>query len=91
MSRTSTKTASKLNSTSHLLNRSSKAKNHSLGVTSETIAMDLAAFRKQGGHIEVLGNTPLRPRVSVTAFSSKGNTQRKAAATTTGKAAAAQR
>jgi len=88
MPRKSSKTASKLNSTSQLLNRSSKAKNQSLGVTSESIATDLVAFRKQGGQIEVLGNTPLRPRVNVTAFSSKGNTQRKTAATTAGKAAA---
>ncbi len=29
--------------------------------TSESIAADLAEFRKRGGRIEVLGNTPLRP------------------------------
>lgn len=55
------------------------AKNASAGITSETIASDLAAFRKEGGRIEVLGNTPLRTKVNVTAFSSRGNTQRKAA------------
>lgn len=55
------------------------AKNASAGITSETIASDLAAFRKQGGRIEVLGNTPIRSKVNVTAFSSRGNTQRKAA------------
>ena len=26
----------------------------------ETIANDIAAFRKRGGRIEILGNTPLR-------------------------------
>lgn len=30
----------------------------------ETIADDLAAFRKGGGRIEVLGNTPLRSHTS---------------------------
>lgn len=28
---------------------------------SEQIAADIAAFKKKGGKIEVLGNTPLRP------------------------------
>ena len=56
--------------------RSSAGKSSSLDITSQSIATDLAAFRKQGGRIEVLGNTPLRP--STTAFSSKGNTTRTA-------------
>ena len=30
-------------------------------LTSQRIAADLAAFKKAGGRIEVLGNTPLRP------------------------------
>ena len=50
-------------------------------LTHERIADDLKAFRKRGGRIEVLGNTPLR--VNVTAFRSKGNTQRKQAAAQT--------
>jgi hypothetical protein len=29
--------------------------------TRQSIAADIAAFRKRGGRIEVLGNTPLRP------------------------------
>ncbi len=78
MPRKSSKPATTLNSTSHLFRRSGKAKDLSRSMTSETIATDVAAFRKQGGHIEVLGITPLRPRS--TAFSSKGNTQRKTAA-----------
>lgn len=60
---------------------STASKNVSFDITSESIAADLAAFRKQGGRIEVLGNTPLR--VNVTAFRSKGNTQRKQAAAQT--------
>lgn len=36
----------------------------------QTIAADIAAFRKRGGRIEVLGNTPLRSQ-SPTAFRSK--------------------
>lgn len=55
------------------------AKNANNGITSETIADDLAAFRKDGGRVEVLGNTPIRPRVNATAFRSRGNTKRKAA------------
>ena len=57
--------------------RSSQSKGPGLNITSQSIASDLVAFRKQGGRIEVLGNTPLR--ANVTAFSSKGNTQRKTA------------
>ncbi|HEY4531396.1 MAG TPA: hypothetical protein VIG97_13910 [Luteimonas sp.] len=30
-------------------------------LTSQRIAADVAAFKKSGGRIEVLGNTPLRP------------------------------
>lgn len=55
--------------------RSSPGKATGLHITSQSIASDLAAFRKQGGRIEMLGNTPLRP--STTAFTSKGDTQQK--------------
>lgn len=55
----------------------SQGKGPGLNITSQSIASDLTAFRKQGGRIEVLGNTPLR--TNATAFSSKGNTQRKTA------------
>ncbi|KAF1717683.1 hypothetical protein CSC74_01810 [Pseudoxanthomonas yeongjuensis] len=57
--------------------RSSQGKDPGLNITSQSIASDLVAFRKQGGRIEVLGNTPLRANVA--AFSSKANTQHKAA------------
>ena len=44
-------------------------------LTSQRIATDLASFKKSGGRIEVLGNTPLRPYTSRT-------TSRKTAAKT---------
>ncbi|KRG41909.1 hypothetical protein ARC78_10635 [Stenotrophomonas pictorum JCM 9942] len=65
-------------STSSKLKQASASKSMSFDITSESIASDLAAFRKQGGKVEVLGNTPMR--VNVTAFRSKGNTERKKAA-----------
>ncbi|WP_066097274.1 hypothetical protein [Xanthomonas massiliensis] len=37
--------------------RSSRSGAHGQPLTSERIAADLAAFRKSGGRIEVLGNT----------------------------------
>ena len=55
--------------------RSSPGKGSGPDITSQSIASDLVAFRKQGGRIELLGNTPLR--ANATAFSSKGNTQHK--------------
>ena len=33
-------------------------------ITSERISQDLAAFRKAGGRIEVLGNTPVLTRIA---------------------------
>src|SRR3546814_12227930 len=71
----------KSNSTSHLSARTSKAKDVGRNLTSETIADDLTAFRKQGARIEVLWTTPLRA-TNVTAFRSRTHPQRKAAATT---------
>jgi hypothetical protein len=60
------------------IRRTRPGKGPDLDITSQSIASDLVAFRKQGGRIEVLGNTPLRP--NATAFSSKGNTAHKTAA-----------
>ena len=40
---------------------SSTAGSNTSHLTSQRIAADLAAFKKSGGRIEVLGNTPLRP------------------------------
>lgn len=36
-------------------------------LTSQSIASDIADFKKRGGRIEVLGNTPLRPYASKSA------------------------
>lgn len=61
--------------------------NHA-NLSREAIADHIAAFRKRGGRIEVLGNTPLR--VSVPAASrSKNTASAKTPAPATGKAAAA--
>lgn len=48
----------------------SKPTAQALSLSHETIAEDLADFRKRGGRIEVLGNTPLRTKTP-TAFRSK--------------------
>ena len=53
-------------------------------LTSQRIAADLATFKKSGGRIEVLGNTPLRPYTSRT-------TSRKTAANAAPAAAAAKK
>ncbi|MGY0504515.1 hypothetical protein [Luteimonas sp. e5] len=45
---------------------------------SETIAADIAAFKKRGGRIDVLGNTPLRPNISP--YRSRASEARAAAA-----------
>ncbi len=45
----------------------------------ESIAEDIAAFRKRGGRIEVIGNTPLRRRAP-TPFRSNTTATRKAPA-----------
>lgn len=83
MSRTSAQPVAKRNDPSHLFARS-KPKKPARALTSATIAADIAAFKKRGGRIEILGNTPFRP---FTAFRSKGNTPRTAPAAS-GKAAA---
>lgn len=46
------------------LRRSSSAAASAAHLTSQRIAADVAAFKKSGGRIEVLGNTPLRPYTS---------------------------
>jgi len=50
-------------------------KGKSLGriMTSETIADDIAAFKKRGGRIEILGNTPFRAPTQASTFRPKGN------------------
>jgi hypothetical protein len=79
MPRKSSKAAIPPSGTSHLFDRTGKAKDAHRSVTSESIAIDLQAFRKRGGRVEVLGNTPLRSSVNVTASRTKDSAQRKAA------------
>lgn len=86
----SSQNAAKSNNPSHLFaSNTSKNKNQNRSITSDHIADQLAAFKKRGGRIEVLGNTPLR--ANITAFRSKGNAPRKpdtaAASKAAGKAA----
>lgn len=68
MSSNSNQTATKRSNPSRLF--SSGSRNQGRGITSKTIAADIAAFKKNGGHIEVLGNTPFRTHSPV-AFRSK--------------------
>lgn len=76
MSRQPTQAASKRSNPSHLFG-TSQGKNSRRGMTSADIAGDIAAFKKNGGRIEVLDNTPLRSHQPTT-FRSKANLQRNA-------------
>lgn len=69
MSSKSTQAVSKHSATSHLFS-SGKGKSLSRSMTSDTIADDIAAFKKRGGRIEILGNTPSRARTQATTFRS---------------------
>jgi len=40
--------------------KSSHSKSAASSLTHEALAVDIAAFKKAGGHIEVLGHTPFR-------------------------------
>ena len=42
------------------------ANDQSQSLTHQSITADIAEFRKRGGHIEVLGNTPLRSKPPTT-------------------------
>ncbi len=87
MSSTPTKRASRPNNPSHLF-ASQKARNRTQTMTSSTIAEHLAAFKKSGGRIEVLGTTPFRARSQSNAFRSKATAQRKAPTPVAGAVAA---
>ena len=50
-----------------------KAKPGDRVLTSETILRDIAEFKKRGGRIDVLGNTPLRTKNTSTAFHSRSS------------------
>ncbi|RFP60873.1 hypothetical protein D0Y53_06980 [Luteimonas weifangensis] len=54
------------------------------GMSREDIADHIAAFRKRGGRIEVLGTTPLRTTAPA-AFRSRATVQRQTQARATGK------
>lgn len=69
MSSKSTQAVGKRSTTSRLFG-SGQGKSLSRSMTSETIADDIAAFKKRGGRIEVLGNTPFRARTQTTALRS---------------------
>ena len=56
-----------------------RAKAANWHLTSEGIAADVAAFKKHGGRIEVLGTTPLRSRGAPAAFSSSAKPKSKTA------------
>jgi hypothetical protein len=78
--KTAATTPARARATAPLRRKSSGAATSAAQLTSQRIAADLAAFKKSGGRIEVLGNTPLRPYSSRTA-------SRKTAATPATKAA----
>lgn len=68
MSQSSDQTKSNTQKSSAPLRRSSsRSKAANAHLTSQAIASHLADFKKRGGRIEVLGNTPIRPFVSKTA------------------------
>lgn len=66
--------ATKRNNPSPLFS-SGNSKHSGRGVTSNTIAADIAAFKKNGGRIEVLGNTPLRTHTPAVTSRSKTTTR----------------
>ena len=51
------------------------------GITRETVADDIAAFKKAGGRIEVLGHTPLRSMAAARAGAQAASAAPAAAAT----------
>ena len=66
----------------------SRAKTTTRHLTSEVIAADIAAFKRRGGSIEVLGNTSYLSALVATTFRSSETSKRDgtAAATTEGAA-----
>lgn len=73
MSSKSTSATQRSNTTFSSRRRTETANRH---LTSEVIAADIAAFKREGGHIEVLGNTPYRAHVASTTFRSDANAKR---------------
>lgn len=62
-----------------------QAKTPGRHLTSEIIAADIAEFKKHGGRIEVLGNTPSRSHLASTAFRSNTKPEQKASTAKTAK------
>lgn len=83
MSSKTSRAPSKRSNPSVFSRRQTKTANQHL--TSEVIAADIAAFKKRGGRIEVLGNTPYRPHLASTTFRSNVKAKRNAASTTVAK------
>ena len=54
-----------------------KAKPGDRVLTSEAILRDIAEFKKKGGRIDVLGNTPLRTSATSAAFHSRSTAANK--------------
>ena len=54
-----------------------KAKPGNRVLTSEAILDDIAEFKKRGGRIDVLGNTPLRTNTASAAFTSRSTAANK--------------
>lgn len=63
-----------------------KAKPGDRVLTSEVILDDIAEFKKRGGRIDVLGNTPLRTSSTSTAFTSRSTAVNKKPPTPVAKA-----
>lgn len=87
MSTSAKKTPTRQPSTTRRGRGSTRVSDRALSLTSERIAADVAAFRKSGGKIEVLGNTKVFKSVGPMSSSSKS----KAAAAKKKKAAAKKR
>lgn len=83
-SNTKTKTTTKPAASAPLRRTFSRSGANAAHLTSQAIASHIADFKKQGGRIEVLGNTPLRPFVSKTARRKTTEAPAKAAAKKTG-------
>lgn len=67
--------------TNSSLFRRTRGKSSAQPLTSAMIAADIAAFKKRGGRIEILGVTPYRPHIHST-FRSRANAAKNKAATT---------
>lgn len=89
MSQSSNQKTTKTTSAPHRRGSGRSRAANATHLTSQAIASDIAEFKKRGGRIEVLGNTPLRPYASKTASRKTAATKAaKTPARTTGKGTA---